>query len=351
MRGGEKVLEQICLLFPGADIFTLICDRTRISDTIKRHRIRTSFLQNIPGIFKGYRNFLPLFPAAIESFNLKGYDAVISSSHCVAKSVKPPNPARHICYCHTPMRYAWDQFGAYFTPEKTGRLKYALISAIMPGLRKWDAATALRAGHYIANSFHVKKRIEKYYSRQAEVLYPPVDTEFFTPAGGKEDFYLMVSALNEYKRPELCVEAFRKMPGKKLKIIGSGPLLEKLRANAPQNVEFMGYRSDAEIRDNYRAAKAFLFPGEEDFGITMAEAAACGTPVIALNRGGALEIVIEGKTGEFFDGTEEGLIKTIEKTEKAVYDTKVMRESAMRFSVENFRKGFVKMVEKAGIRA
>ncbi len=202
MRGGEKVLEELCGLYPSAEIFTLICDRERISDGIKAHKIHTSFLQAVPGIFKTYRNFLPLFPAAIESFNLSGYDAVISSSHCVAKGIKAPDPAKHICYCHTPMRYAWDQFDAYFSPERSGRLKYAFISAIMPGLRKWDVKTAARAGYFIANSQHVEKRIQKYYGRQSDVLYPPVDTEFFTPAGVKEGFYLMVTALNEYKRPD-----------------------------------------------------------------------------------------------------------------------------------------------------
>jgi len=174
---------------------------------------------------------------------------------------------------------------------------------------------------------------------------------FFTPGGKKEDFYLMVTALNEYKRPDFCVEAFRQMPGRKLKIIGTGPMLEKLKKTAQSNVEFLGSRSAEEIRDNYRRARAFLFPGEEDFGITMAESAACATPVVALNRGGALEIVIEGKTGEFFDGSMESFIKTVEKTEKAVYDTDVMRESALRFCAENFRKGFAKMAEKAGIKS
>lgn len=349
MRGGEKVLEELCGLYPSADIFTLICDRQKISDALKRRRIHTSFLQALPGVFKTYRNFLPLFPAAIESFNLSGYDAVISSSHCVAKGVKAPDAAKHICYCHTPMRYAWDQFDAYFSRERNGSLKYAVIAAIMPGLRKWDVKTAGRAGHYIANSKHVKNRIEKYYTRQAEVLYPPVDTDFFTPAGPKGDFYLMVTALNEYKRPDFCVEAFRRMPARKLKVIGSGPMLEKLKNGAPANVEFLGFRSDDEIREHYRKARAFLFPGEEDFGITMAEAAACGTPVLALNRGGSLEIVIKGKTGEFFDGTEENFIKNIEKMEKQGYDVNVMRESALRFSRENFRLGFRELAEKAGI--
>ncbi len=350
MRGGEKVLEEILKLYPQAEIFTLICNPEKVSALIRSHKIHTSFLQGVPGIFKSYRNFLPLFPAAIESFNLKNFDTVISSSHCVAKGVKAPDPKRHICYCHTPMRYAWDQFGAYFSPERTGRLKFSLISAVMPGLRKWDVRSAGRAGHYIANSNHVRKRIEKYYGRSADVLYPPVDTEFYTPGGEKGDFYLMVSALNEYKRPDLCVEAFAQMPERKLKVIGSGPLLEGLKKGAPANVEFLGYKSNDEIRENYRKAKAFLFPGEEDFGITMAEAASCGTPVIALDRGGSLEIVIEGKTGEFFDGSVEGLIKTIEKREKRGYDVKEMRASGLRFSAENFRKGFMNIMEKAGIK-
>ncbi|HDQ26782.1 MAG TPA: glycosyltransferase family 4 protein, partial [bacterium] len=195
MRGGEKVLEQLCSLYPAADIYTLIYDPLKITGRIKEHRVFTSFLQRIPGILKNYRNFLPLFPAAVESFNLKAYDLVISSSHCVAKGAKAASPERHVCYCHTPMRYAWDQFSGYFSKERTGRLKYGLISAVMPVLRKWDVNTASRAGHFAANSNHVRNRINKYYGRDAAVVYPPVDTEFYTPPvkKRKKGYCLMVT--------------------------------------------------------------------------------------------------------------------------------------------------------------
>jgi len=349
MRGGEKVLEQLCLMYPEADIFTLICDENAVSEIIKRHRIKTSFLQKIPGIFRNYRNFLPLFPAAIESFDLAGYDLIVSSSHCAAKSVKKKRGAVHFCYCHTPMRYAWDQFHNYFSAKKNGYLKYGIITMIMPFLRKWDAATSGRVDNYIANSEHVAKRIKRYYKREAEVIYPPVDTEFFTPGDGaeREDFFLAVSALTEYKKIDFIVEAFNRMPEKKLKIIGTGPMLESLKKAAVNpNISFLGGVAREVIRENYRKTRAFLFPGEEDFGITTAEAQACGAPVLALNIGGAAEIVRGGETGEFFDGTTEDFIKKLELIKDNVYDIEKVRENAQRFSEEIFRKKTEDFIKK-----
>lgn len=349
MRGGEKVLEEILGIFPDADIFTLICDRNAISDKIKSHRIKTSFLQAIPGIFGTYRNFLPLFPAAIGSFNMKGYDLIISSSHCVAKSVKPGKGSKHFCYCHTPMRYAWDQFHNYFSPEKNGGLKYALISFIMPFLRKWDRATAGRVDHYMANSTAVQGRIKKYYGRESTVVHPPVDTDFYTPGGDKEGYCLMVSALTEYKKVDSAAMMFRGIPGERLVIIGKGPLLQKIKNEAGPNILVRGYCSNEEIRDAYRKAKVFIFPGEEDFGITMAESLACSTPVLAYEKGGSRDIVEEGATGEFFDGTKEGFIKTLEKISNRMYDKKGMRESSLRFSKKDFRENFTGFLRKNGI--
>ncbi len=348
IRGGEKVLEQILLLFPESDIFTLICDKEKIPPEIKRHSITASFLQHIPGIMKSYRNFLPFFPAAIESFNLKGYDLIVSSSHCAAKSVKKPEGAVHFCYCHTPMRYAWDQFPNYFSPERNGKLKYAIISAIMPFLKEWDKKTSSRVDYYMANSSAVKGRIRDYYARESEVVCPPVNTDFYTPGGVKEDFYLMVSAMTEYKKVDYAVDIFNRLPDKKLLIIGGGPLLDGIRKKAAANIDVAGYRTDVEIRDAYRKAKAFIFPGEEDFGITMAESLACGTPVLAFNKGGALDIVTEGLTGEFYDGTSGDFIKTLEKMNGKRYDVEKMRASALRFSIDNFKHNFKAFLAKNG---
>ncbi|MFP4466273.1 MAG: glycosyltransferase [Candidatus Goldiibacteriota bacterium] len=355
MRGGEKVLEQICLLYPEADIFTLIYDENAVSEIIKNHTVKTSFLRKIPGILKNYRNFLPLFPAAIESFDLAGYDLVISSSHCAAKGVRKKKGAVHFCYCHTPMRYAWDQFHNYFSAEKNGYLKYAVIKMIMPFLRKWDAAVSGRVDYYIANSGHVAKRINRYYKREANVIYPPVDTDFFTPCENteKEDFFLVVSALTEYKKIDFVVDVFNRMPDKELRVIGAGPMFEDLKKQAQKsNISFLGSVPREVIRENYRKTRAFLFPGEEDFGITTAEAQACGAPVLAFNTGGAAEIVKEGRTGEFFDGTQEDFIKKLELIKDNVYDIEEVRGNALRFSEEIFRKNITDFIknrtEKAG---
>jgi glycosyltransferase involved in cell wall biosynthesis len=351
MRGGEKVLEQLCLMLPDADIFTLVYDRKSVSDVINKHGVKASFLQAIPGILKTYRNFLPLFPAAIESFNLSGYDLVISSSHCAAKGVRPGRNAEHICYCHTPMRYAWDQFENYFSPEHNGRLKYFLISSIMPGLRAWDVRSSARVGGFIANSAHVKARIKNYYNRESEVIYPPVDTDFYCRDTNvpRSDYYLMVSALAEYKKVDFAAAAFAKLKNEKLVIIGAGPGMKELRRIRTPNVELLGYRGNEEIRDHYRRAKAFIFPGEEDFGITVVEAMACGAPVLALNRGGALETVVPGMSGEFFDGTEGDFIKTLEKMKNTRYDVVKMREQALKFSKENFRENIAAYLRARGI--
>ncbi len=341
MRGGEKVLEALCGMFPEADIYTLICDSKKISEIIKSHKIRTSFLQRFPGIYKYYRNLLPVFPFAVERFNLKTYDFIISSSHCVAKGAIPAKGAFHACYCHTPMRYAWEQFDQYFSPGKSGRIKFFLISKIMPYLRTWDIESSGRVNYFIANSENVKERIKKHYGRDAQVIYPPVDTDFYNPGSPqakKENFFLMVSALTEYKKVDFAINLFNKLQNEKLIIAGTGPMLKKLKKLIKYgNIEMAGYKTDEEIRDYYRRAKAFIFPGEEDFGITMVEAQACGTPVLAFFAGGALEIVKEGITGEFFDGTEEGFIKKLEKIKNKSYDLKDMIDNAAKFSKENFK--------------
>lgn len=341
MRGGERVLEAILDIFPEADIYTLICDKNAVSDKILKHKIHTSFLQNIPGIFKNYRNFLPIFPVAIESFNLAKYDLIISSTHCVAQGVKHPASCKNVAYSHTPMRYAWDQFSNYFSVEKNGKLKYALISAIMPGLRKWDVRASKSVDYFIANSNHVKDRISRYYNREATVIHPPVDTEYFTidKSVKKENFFLMVTALTEYKKVDFVVNVFNSLPKEKVVIVGNGPMEDELRQMIKgNNIELHTGKSREEIRDYYRRAKAFLFPGEEDFGITMVESQACGTPVLAYGIGGARDSVVEGKTGEFFNGSTADFIASLMVVKDKKYDLSFMRSNAEKFSGKVFRE-------------
>ena len=298
MRGGEKTLEMLGELFPDADIFTLVYLPTRISPGINQHRIHASFLNHVPGIARWYRHLLPLFPLTVELFDLDSYDLVVSTSHCAAKAVIAPGRARHVCYCFTPMRYAWDQFGQYFGPERLGRVGSAAAGRVMARLARWDAGTAGRVSRYVAISHYVAGRIGRYYNRRSDVVYPPVDTEFFSPDGRTpEDYALAVSALVPYKRLELAIDGAR-LAGMPLKIVGEGPDRDRLESHARgAEVEFLGFQPDAAVRDLYRSAAAVVLPGEEDFGIVPVEAQACGRPVVALGRGGVNETVLDRVTG------------------------------------------------------
>jgi glycosyltransferase involved in cell wall biosynthesis len=289
MRGGEKCLEVFCELFPDADLLTLLHVPGTVAPAIERHRIITSLLQRLPGSRRWYRYYLPLMPAAIEALDLSAYDLVLSSSHCVAKGVVPRPDALHVSYIHTPMRYVWDMWPQYFPAN--GAVARFTVSLLLHYLRTWDTASASRVDHFVANSRFVARRIAKYYRRQATVIHPPVDTAFFTPAATRADYYLMVTALVPYKGVELALEAFRALR-RPLKIIGSGPLARRLQANAAPHIEFLGWRSDDELRHHYAACRALIFPGQEDFGIVPLEANAVGRPVIALAQGGALETVV-----------------------------------------------------------
>lgn len=292
MRGGEKCLETFCRLYPDADLFTLLHLPGQVSPAIEALRIRTSFLQNLPLAKTHYRHFLPLMPFAIERFDLRGYDLVLSSSHCVAKGVKVPKGALHICYCYTPMRYIWDQYGQYFGDRNSSSPSALAMRLLAPSLRRWDVRSSRRVDRFIAISRHVQKRIEKHYGRESEVIYPPVDAQFYKPAGERpEDFFLIVSAFAPYKRIDLAVEAFNKL-GYPLKIIGEGQTASRLRKIAGPHIQFLGRLSDAEVRSHYARCRAFVFPGEEDFGITPLEAQSMGRPVIAFARGGVLETVV-----------------------------------------------------------
>jgi glycosyltransferase involved in cell wall biosynthesis len=338
MRGGERVFEQLCLLFPEAEVYTLIHVPGRVSPTIERHRITTSALQHVPRIARVYRHLLPLYPAAISAMHLAPADLVISSSHCVAKSVRAPRGARHLCYCHTPVRYAYDQFEAYFGPERVGRVQSAILRPVMTAFARWDQRTSDRPDRYVANSQHVALRIARHYNRRSAVIHPPVDTAYYAPDGdsdARRAGALVVSALVPYKRVDVAIAACQQV-GVPLRIVGQGPEEARLRATAGRDVTFLGALTDAQVRAEYRAASVVLLPGEEDFGIVPVEAQACGTPVVALGRGGALETVVHGHTGMLTGEGVAALADGIRDALATVWSVDVCRRQAERFSVERF---------------
>jgi glycosyltransferase involved in cell wall biosynthesis len=349
MRGGEKVLEAICALYPGATLFTLVQVPGSVSAGIERRRIVPSIAQALPAAGRRYRSYLPLFPAVVETFDLDGYDLVISSSHCAVKAVVPRGTAVHVCYCHSPMRYAWDQFDEYFGPRQVGRWKSAALRPVMAGLARWDAATAGRVDAFAANSAYVAARIRRYYNRGSTVVYPPVDAAFFAPAteSAATHRFLIVSALVPYKRVEVAIEACRRA-GAPLAIVGRGPEESRLRKLAGAGVEFLGWRSDEEIRDLYRTAAAVLLPGTEDFGMVPVEAQACGAPVVALGAGGARETVTPGVTGILaVDDSVEAFADALDEARRTRFDRQAIRTNAERFSRERFLRDFPAVVDAA----
>jgi glycosyltransferase involved in cell wall biosynthesis len=337
MRGGERVLEVLCERYPEAELFTLLHVRGSVSPSIERRAIHTSALQRLPGVRRYYRECLPLFPTLIEQFDLEPFDIVVSSSHCVAKSVMTRPDAVHICYCHTPMRYAWDQFPSYFGPQRIGSVGNKVMRPVMAGLARWDRGTAGRVDRYVTNSQHVAGRIDRYYNREATVVYPPVDTEFFQPDSVVPERYaLIVSALVPYKRIEIAIDACRRA-GVPLKIVGSGPDRPHLERLSGSDVEFLGRLTDEQIRDLYRRAAFTLMPGEEDFGIVPVESQACGRPVIALGRGGACETVGPGETGILVDEPTAGAFaNAITAAMNKQFDPVVIRRHAERFGRARF---------------
>ena len=345
MRGGEKVLESLCDMFPSAPIFTLVHIRGSVSAKIESHPIRTSFLQRAPMVKKYYRNYLPLYPNAIERFDLSGYDLIVSSSHCVAKGVLPSPSAYHICYCHTPMRYIWSHYDDYFGNHRTGLLKRLALPPIREYLCNWDFSSNQRVDQFAANSRNVAERIRKFYGRQSQVVYPPVDVDFYTPSGtDRGPFYLIVSALVPYKRLEVAIEAFNRN-GKMLVIVGTGPEETRLRKLAAPNIQFSGRVEAHELRELYRKAAALLQPGEEDFGINVVEALACHCPVLAFNRGGATETLRDGETGLFFnDLSADAILSTVDKMGGMSFNKPLMRETALRFSAARFKEDFQRLI-------
>ena len=345
--GAEKVLEQILNVFPDADLFALVdfLDKDK-REFIKNKKVTTSFIQNLPKAKTKYRNYLPLMPLAIEQLDVSKYDLVISSSHCVAKGIITGPDQVHISYVHSPIRYAWDLQHQYLKEAGlTKGIKAKVVRAMLHYMRMWDCRTSNGVDYFIANSNFIAKRIWKCYRREADVIYPPVDVEAFEFCANKEDFYMTASRMVPYKKMDLIVEAFSKMPDKKLFVIGDGPDFEKIKAKASKNVTLMGYQPFNVLKEHMQKAKAFVFAAEEDFGITPVEAQACGTPVIAFGKGGALETVVgvdkDKPTGVFFkEQTVESICKAIEEFEekKDIFKSEYCRENAEKFSNERFLK-------------
>ncbi len=320
MRGGEKCLEPACRRWPNAKLFTAFHHRGSVSPAIERLDPQSSLLNRLPAVHRYYRYLLPAFPMAAK-WPIPDCDLVLSFSHCLAKAAVPPIGTPHVSYCFTPMRYAWHMRDAYFRPGALGRVKAAVLDRLLRRLRDWDRRTAAGVTHFVAISETIRQRIRDCYDRESVVIYPPVDTEFYSPAAvRREDFYLIVSAFAPYKRFDLAVEACTRL-GRKLVVIGTGQHAAKLRRLAGPTVQFLGRQSDEVIRDHYRRARAVLFPAEEDFGIVPVEAQACGCPVIAFDRGGSTETVRplggSNPTGVFFEDQQtDAVIAAVERFEQ-----------------------------------
>jgi glycosyltransferase involved in cell wall biosynthesis len=350
MRGGERCLESLCRLFPRADLHTLLHLPGKASAVIEKHKIRTSFIQDLPRAAAGYRNYLPLFPLAAEMIDLSGYELVLSSSHCAAKGVVPDAGALHLCYCHTPMRYLWDQYDFYFGAGRASPAKRAAMALLAPSLRRWDVRSSARVDAFSANSHTVAERIRRIYGRDSEVIHPPVDCDHFgrLPAAPPEDYYLVVSALVPYKRIDLAIEACSRL-GRRLLVVGTGPEAGKLTDRAGPETRFLGYVGADQTRELYRRCRALLFPGLEDFGITPLEAMATGRPVVAYGRGGVTESVVDGQTGIFFPeqtapSLEEGILR-FERWEPA-FDPETARARARQFDRPRFEREFLAFVRR-----
>lgn len=339
--GAEKVLRAIFDIYPNADIFSLVDflsdnDRKVILDS---KYAKTSFIQNLPFAKKYFRNYLPLFYKAIESFDLSEYDLVISSSWAVAKGARTTDKQFHVSYCHTPVRYAWDLYDEY-TSCLTG-IKKLLVKWTLKRLRKWDLDTVDRVDYFIANSKFVGERIKRIYSRDSIVIYPPVNVDKFTLYKDKYDFYLTASRLVPYKKTKMIVEAFNEMPDKKLVVIGDGEEYEAIKQIAKSNISVLGYQNDSVLISTMQRAKAFIYAAVEDFGIVPIEAMACGTPVIALDDGGTHETVIDGVNGIHFQNqTKEDIIKAIKKFEVMNFNHKIISDGAQKYSKNRFKKEF-----------
>lgn len=343
MGGGEKTLLALAQIFPGAPIYTSIYEPSRVDNAFRSLDIRTSFMQGLPFVKRHHQPFLPLYPFAMESFDLRDYDLVLSDSSAFAKGIVTRPETTHICYCHTPMRWAWN-FEDYIERERIGRMGRLALAPFISWLRLWDYASAARVDAYIANSPVVAARIAKYYRRESVIIPPPVDVTRFQVSTRREDYFLVTSRLVPYKRIDLAVRAFTKL-GLPLRIVGSGRDEASLRKMAGPNVRFMGRLSDEQVREQMAGCRAFIFPGEEDFGITPVEAQACGKPVIAYGAGGALSTVIEGATGLFFrEQTPEALAEVVSNFRDEQFHPLTIRRHAEQFDTARFAERLTRFI-------
>lgn len=349
--GAERVLEQLLELFPHAELFA-VCEALPVSSRhfLKGRVVQTTFIQKLPAVRKLYRYYLPLMPLAIEQLDLKKFDVILSSSHCVAKGVLTGPHQVHICLCYSPMRYAWDLSHQYLGGGKFGTVRQAIARYLLHRLRIWDYRTANGVDEFIAISKYIARRIQKVYGRTSTVVYPPVDTKTFTLQSQKEDYYFTASRLVPYKRVDLIVEAFANMPQRKLIVVGNGPEMKKIASMVTPNVNLLGYQEPSKVCELLRSAKAFVFAAEEDFGIAPLEAQACGTPVIAYGRGGALETIISNETGIFFDSqTADSIRETVTRFERQQkqFQPSLIRANAERYSIQRFRTEIYNAITRA----
>lgn len=338
MRGGEHVVEALCELYPQADLYTHVLDAEVLSETLREHDITTTAVGRLPGAVRHYKKYLPFMPLALEQLDLREYDLVISSECGPAKGVLTTPRTLHVCYCHSPMRYVWDMYWDYL--KQVPAPLRPLWRGLMHYLRRWDVTTAARVDHFFANSRYVAGRIRKHYRRDAEVIHPPVRTADFAPSREREDYYLVVGELADYKRADLAVDAFTRL-GTPLVVIGKGEQLKSLRRRAGPNVRVLGRQPFGVIQEHYARCRALVFPGEEDFGIVPLEAMASGRPVIAFGRGGALETVVDGTTGLFFhEQSVEALVDAVRRYERleSTFDPEAIRRHAEAFDRNVFKE-------------
>lgn len=336
MRGGEKVVEALCEMYPQADIFTHVYVPEMVSDRIRRHRIVPTFINSLPRAARMYKTYLPLMPLALEQLDLRGYDLVISSESGPAKGIIPPADALHICYCHTPMRYIWNMYHDY--RGSAGRLTRLMMPPLSHYLRMWDVTSAARVDSFVANSATVARRIHRYYGTDSVVIHPPVDTGAFSVAAPADlgDYYLMAGELVSYKRPDLAIRAFNEMK-LKLVVIGGGEMLDEIRRLAGPTITVMGSQPFQILKQHYAQCRALVFPGEEDFGMVPVEAMASGRPVIAYGRGGATETVVDGVSGVFFtEQTVEGISSAVKRLAALEIDPARIAAHANQFGQEQF---------------
>lgn len=348
--GQEAMVESLFELWPDMPIYTIIYDdQGACAPIVEGHEVYTSFIQNLPFARTKYRTYLPFMPLAIEQLDVTDYEIVLSMHHAVSKGVLTTADQLHISYVNTPIRYAWNLYFDYMKTGFKSKISAGLARLVLHYIRMWDVQTANRVDVFIGNSQNVADRIWRVYRRRAEVIYPPVEIERFSPASAREDYYVSFSRLVPYKRVDLIVEAFTKL-GKRLVVLGDGPEMDRIKETAGSNIEFLGYQEDKVVADVLGRAKAFVFAANEDFGITPVEAQAAGCPVIAYGRGGALETVIAGETGLFFnEQTPDSLISAVEEFERDSnkFNIEKLRYNAQRFSAERFKKEYEDLVQKS----